>query len=372
MPTNPVTEEQAQEAREAYERYGNYSEAGRALGLSPKALKNRMQGGCGRYGPISSVPEGHIVKGVSTLYGPEGEVKGQWVKTAQNAEREESLLSAIEAAVSGFRATRTPPPKSSKNASQTLTIYPMGDPHIGLYSWADESGVDFDCDIAEKNLVSAVERLVSTAPDSRECLILNLGDFYHSDNMSNQTSRSGNVLDVDTRWPKVLEIGIRTMLRCVDRALEKHRTVRVRNVIGNHDDHTSIMLSKMLALYYEREKRVVVEDSPAAFWYRRFGKVLIGSTHGDRTKMAQLPPIMAADVPEDWGASTHRYIYTGHIHTQTVQEFPGCIVESFRTLAGKDAWHAREGYRSGRDMYCIVHDPEHGEIERHRVDVAML
>jgi len=31
-----------------------------------------------------------------------------------------------------------------------------------------------------------------------------------------------------------------------------------------------------------------------------------------------------------------------------------------------------QGYRSGRDMYCIVLHEQHGEIERHRVDVGAL
>jgi hypothetical protein len=53
-------------------------------------------------------------------------------------------------------------------------------------------------------------------------------------------------------------------------------------------------------------------------------------------------------------------------------EFPGVIWESFRTLAGKDAWTASKGYRSGRDMYAIVHAKDYGEVERHRVDISML
>jgi len=30
------------------------------------------------------------------------------------------------------------------------------------------------------------------------------------------------------------------------------------------------------------------------------------------------------------------------------------------------------GYRAGRDMRCIVHHKQYGEIERHRCDVAMI
>jgi hypothetical protein len=47
-------------------------------------------------------------------------------------------------------------------------------------------------------------------------------------------------------------------------------------------------------------------------------------------------------------------------------------VESFRTLAPADAWSAGMGYRAGRDMFCIVHHRQYGEVERHRCDISML
>jgi hypothetical protein len=48
------------------------------------------------------------------------------------------------------------------------------------------------------------------------------------------------------------------------------------------------------------------------------------------------------------------------------------MFESFRTLAAKDAWHSGQGYRSGRDMKCIILHKEFGEIGRQTVNLAML
>jgi hypothetical protein len=48
------------------------------------------------------------------------------------------------------------------------------------------------------------------------------------------------------------------------------------------------------------------------------------------------------------------------------------VVEAFRTLAARDAWHAGQGYRAGRDMRLLVHHKDFGEVERHRCDIAML
>jgi len=99
---------------------------------------------------------------------------------------------------------------------------------------------------------------------------------------------------------------------------------------------------------------------------------LIGSTHGDMAKPDKLPQIMAADKPKEWGSTKHRYWYTGHIHTRNVIESAGCTWESFRTLAAKDAWHSGMGYRSGRDMCCILLHKDFGEVGRNTASLDLI
>jgi hypothetical protein len=241
-----------------------------------------------------------------------------------------------------------------------------------MYAWAAEAGEDFDLIAAEKITLGAIDRLVASAPDAETAIVLPLGDLLHANDQTNRTPAHGYQLDVDSRYPKVLSVAIRIIRHVILRALEKHKKVIVRVEPGNHDPQAKWAVAFTLAAHFENNPRVEVDLSPAKFWYYRFGKVLIASTHGDTAKHEALGPIMAADRPEDWGATKHRYWYTGHVHHQSVKEFPGVICESFRTLAAKDAHAAHHGYRAGRDAYCIVHHKEFGEIERHRCDIAML
>jgi hypothetical protein len=203
-------------------------------------------------------------------------------------------------------------------------------------------------------------------------MLLNLGDFYHADNSSNRTPHSGNSLDVDGRFQLIAQVGFRAMVRCIRRLLEKHAKVIVRNNRGNHDPHQAYMLSLALDAMFSAEPRVTVEMTPASFYYFRFGKTLIGSTHGDGAKLADLPLIMASDVPNDWAESTWRVWHCGHFHHDQLKDHPGCTVETHRTLAANDAWHRHAGYRSGRDMKAIVYSREHGEISRIRCGLSML
>lgn len=376
------------DAIDAMVRYGSIEAAAADLKVTPSRLRGllseaRTRAARAGYSPAhdmeKTVPGGFHVKGVSTYYGRDpktGELvkKGQWVKSQRDQEHKVAmLLDALQSVVEPLQGKSEFVAPPAYADSDLLTIYPMGDPHLGMFAFGKETGGEnFDLKIGERHLVSAVDHLVALAPSSETALILNLGDFFHTDNSSNKTSRSGNPLDVDSRWSKVLEVGIKIMRRCIDRALEKHQRVLVINEIGNHDDHSAVMLSLALSLYYENNPRVEVDTSPDHYHWLRFGKCLVGVTHGDGPKIEQLPGIMANDRAKDWGETLHRYWYTGHVHHDKLREFPGVLVETFRTLAPRDAWHHHSGYRSGRDMKCDILHREHGRINRHIVGIERL
>ena len=333
------------------------------------------RGDAPEYDMVKPVPIGFHLKGTSTLYNEKGEVVQQWVKTNIDKDHQlEALLAAFEEI--SDKIPREPVIKrtSGKLSHDTMCVYPMGDPHIGMHAWAEETlDKNFDIKIAEAQIMDVVDRLVDLAPPTHTGLIINLGDFFHSDSQDNRTRRSGANLDVDTRWAKILGVGMRIMCRVIERALEKHEQIIVRNEIGNHDDHTAIMLSIGLEHHYMNNPRVKIDTSPAKFWYLEFGKNLFGTTHGDTVKLDKLPGIMAADMAEAWGRTKHRYWYTGHVHHDKTKEYDGAVVvETFRTLAPRDAWHAGQGYRSGQDMKLDVVHREYGRITRHVVGIDQI
>ncbi len=349
----------------------DFGYAGRILKVVER--KAALSGYAPAFDMRHSVPSPFVVKGVSSYYDKDGALRGQWVKSKLDNERaEQAIREFVETLVKDAKglSPRIPAPKHIN--ADLLAVYPMGDPHFGMYAWAAEAGSDFDAAIAEAMTCAAIDRLVDCAPAAETALLIELGDFFHADDSKAVTPGHGNKLDVDTRWAKVLVIGLRAMKHGILRLLQKHRLVIVRINPGNHDPHSSYMLAVALAEFFCNNDRVKIDLSPAVHWYYRFGKVLIGTTHGDTTKAKDLPGVMAADRPQDWGLTEQRYWYCGHIHHVEVKEAPGVISEYFRTLAARDAWHSGQGYRAGRDMRLIVHHKDFGEIERHRCDVAMI
>lgn len=320
-----------------------------------------------------AAPAGYRLRGVSTMVNKAGEPVLTWVKTAVDHADPLELAKVFKEVCEHVAIPRAEAvPVSGGSVDSLLTVYPMGDPHLGLLSWPAETGQDSTLALGVQILSAAVDRLVSLAPASRAALIINLGDFFHADNYEARTARSGHALDVDSRWPKVLRAGLWTMISLVRRALVKHETVHVINMPGNHDDHSAIMLAVAMQAHFCNEPRVRISESPAIAQYHEFGKVLIGTTHGHTLKADKLPGEMASQQPEAWGRTRFRYWYTGHLHHEIKKEYPGVIVETFRTLAAQDAWHAAHGYHGGRSMVCDVHHRERGRIMRHEVGVESL
>lgn len=279
-------------------KHGSVAAAATACGLAARTLREHLtelkrraaaKGWSPAHDMTKTVPDGFHVKGVSTYYGEDGKPRGQWVKSSKDQEHELAvLLDAIQGIAEPFKGKSRKVRVPRTTQKDLLAVYPMGDPHIGMFAWAKETGQDFDLGIAERNLVDAADHLIELAPPAHAGMVMNLGDMVHADGKSNTTS-AGTRLDVDTRWAKVVGVAIRTMRRLIDRALLKHRVVHVISKPGNHDEHTGLLLAMCLAMYYENNPRVQVDTTPDVFSYHRHGKCLIGVTHGNTVKPWDLP-----------------------------------------------------------------------------------
>lgn len=313
-----------------------------------------------------------VVKGTSTLYGEDGQPKLQWVKTNLDREAQlEIMRQAVEALCEDVKPAKAIPAPIDLN-DQLLSVYPWGDPHVGMYAWADEVGEDFDLKIAEQDMYNAVDYLVERSPPSKRGVLINLGDFFHYTNMVGTTERSGHILDRDSRTAKMIDVGVRTIRRCLDRMREKHEIVELINAPGNHDETFSHFLNILFRNLYENEPRIIVHDQPTTRHYLIHGKCMIGVVHGHQTKDRDLPGIMATERAEEWGKTKHRYFFRGHHHHDNRVEYNGCIVEQMRTLAPGDAYAVGGGYLSGRDMKCIVMHEEYGEQMRLTCGIDVL
>jgi hypothetical protein len=255
-------------------------------------------------------------------------------------------------------------------SADLATVYICADWHVGLLSWKKETNHNYDLKIGKQTIEAAMTKLVSATPSSKQAVVLGVGDLLHADNYEGMTAHSKNILDVDGRWPRVLSTATQLILFTIDLALQKHESVLVRILPGNHDEMSAIAVTLAVSMFHQNNPRVTVDDDAGRFWWWSWGKVLLGAAHGDKAKMKDLPLIMASRNSEAWGKTKFRHIYTGHIHQQSGIEMNGVTVESFQTPVAPDAWHTNQGYGAGRSVQAITHHKDHGEIMRQKVNIV--
>jgi len=314
-----------------------------------------------------TMPEGHTLKGVSALVDADGNVSQAWYKTREDGTRH--LEEALHEAFNSYTGLAQLPEPPLFTDDDLLTVIPLADVHLGLFAWGRETGADYDLKIAADLLKSCVSNLVARSAASRTGIILDLGDYFHGDNSQNRTSRSGHALDVDTRYARVIQIGVELAVWAIELALQKYERVVYRKLPGNHDDETSLMLAIALSAWFRENERVEIDTSPSRFFMYRHGRCMVAATHGDMLKMGDMAGYMAATWPQEWGATEYRYAFTGHVHNERVKTSAGVRVESFNTIAAKDAWSSGMGFTSPRNMVAITLHKERGEIDRLTVAV---
>jgi hypothetical protein len=315
---------------------------------------------------VFTMPEGHTIKGVSSYLDGQGNVVGQWVKTKAGELDPLAVVEAIKAALADYERPGPPTSFDAVPDDELLTIYPCGDWHLGLHVWGREAEDDWDLKIAERVIGKAMQDVISRSPSAATAVILLGGDTLHADNSNNQTPRSGNALDVDGRYQKVIGTTCRLLVNVIEWALARHEHVVVRILRGNHDDHACVAVQYHLAGWFRSEPRVTVDLDPSLYWWHRFGSVLLGSTHGHEASPKDMPGIMASRRAEDWGATRHRYVHTFHLHRseKTTSTNSGVVCEIHETPIPKDGWAYGKGFLSGRSVKSITYHREQGEKTR--------
>lgn len=369
------------EAVELREQYGSVSAAHRATGIRRATLQERVEEARERFpqwfegsadnaprGDKFEIPPGFVLKGESALVDADGRVKAKWIKTREGGG--EGFVEALRDAFAAYEGAAPVVPDPAYAEDDLLTVYPIPDLHLGMYSWAPETGDDYNVKTAVALATSSIAGLVAQSRPSARAVLLFLGDYFHANDAKNVTPSSGHILDVDGRWAKVFAAGAKLATALVEIVARKHRDVEVVIIRGNHDPDAAMSLAVALGLFYSGNQRIDVNQSPAIAWYRRFGDCLLGATHGHTVKPERMAMMMAVDRAEDWGQTTHRSIFFGHIHHESAKEIAGVRVESLSSPAGKDAWNAGSGYRSGRSLSAITFHKEDGEIGRHRVNIT--
>jgi hypothetical protein len=310
-----------------------------------------------------TVPPGFVLD-KSTVHAKDGMTVQRWDRVSADKEAaREAVLNAISEACVALPAL--PSVSTPKSADEDLlTLYTIADLHVGLYSWGRESGEDYSTAKAKELLWACFGQMIESSPKSEMCCIASLGDFMHFCGLISETCESHNTLDADSRYQKMAEITLDLHMWMVESALKKHKAVHLICEEGNHDRDAVPWLRVAMTSIFRNNKRVTVDDSPAPYHGFLFGDNMIATHHGHKKKDKALGEFFAADprFRKMWGAAKRTYVHTGHLHSQSVNELPGAIVERHPTLAARSSYESRGGWVSQRAAKSKVYHKTKGEV----------
>ena len=240
-----------------------------------------------------------------------------------------------------------PPYSGVATSSDLMSLYLYGDPHHGMMAHKAETGANHDLKISIRNHKKSLEYLSSCAEPGSSALLITVGDTFHQDNTYNQTNRSKHILDVDTRWDKLVRDVAALWVWKVEHLLLTHHHVFVEIIRGNHDDHSAVALQVVLWYAFRDHPHVSINISPAYLHAHVFGQNFFGFWHGHTVKEKDVSDVFERDFPELWQATKHRHLYQGHLHHRFVyRDLKNAHIECLRTLATADSYAAAGGYRS--------------------------
>lgn len=310
------------------------------------------------------LPEGQFIKGTSTLIDKRtGESMLQWVKTDVDMERRLEIMREVADALKED-LPKYPCVTSGHLENDLMNLYVITDYHLGMKSWAAETGTDWDLEIAENVLINWFKTAINQAPYAETGVFAQLGDFLHWDGMDAVTPQHRNLLDADTRFQKLIRVAIRVIRRIITALLELHKHVHIVWCDANHDPASSAWIREWLKSVYENEPRLTVDDSAATYYCHKHGDTVNFFHHGHKSKINEVDRVFTGLFPVEYGLARHRYAHIGHYHQAELRESPLMTVERHRTLAAPDAYAAKAGYLSGRDAKVITYHKKYGEVGR--------
>lgn len=313
------------------------------------------------------------IDGTSRYYKTED--GGVWIKTKKE---HQNLLERFERIGQSMIDGITPRPAIHKpqpyKYEDILSCYVLSDFHLGMYSSFDPDGY-WDTKIAESVLYKWIDMAVDQSKESKDGLFIQLGDFFHANDHKGITPRSGHVLDIDTCWDDVIDIGMAALEYAFELMLKKHDNVHCIIAEANHDPDAAKWMQRWFERLYRDNPRISFDLTKGGYYAYQWHDNAIFAHHGHARGINDVSKALTAMYPQVYGNSKHRYAHIGHFHHAKTKPFgdDGLMeVKIHKTLAAKDQHAATRGYISKRGATTAFYHKYHGYIGESNITPSML
>lgn len=273
-----------------------------------------------------------------------------------------------------------------------LLIVDPADAHFGKYATVSETGMHSDLQHTETRFSQGIEGLINLVQGYTFEKIVFVGgnDVLHTDNAL-RTTTSGTPQDTSGMWHEHYLSAKKATIAAIDRLL----TIADVHFVfcpSNHDFLSGFFLCDAIKSHYHNNQNITFDVTPIHRKYIQYGTSLIGLTHADGAKEADLPDLMKTEAKAAWAVSEYSYWYLHHIHHKVKSAKKGtlsvklekdyrgvtvlntgrallakdyCFVEYVRSISSPDRWHFTKGYAHAPiAMEAFIHHPEYGQVNR--------
>lgn len=315
---------------------------------------------------------------------------GQWVtyKTKNQIEEDNSILNAVQRLIDKHVEPNLSPEQEPVlesedwfriNQGKRLAVVNLYDAHLDKLPIKSTCGVE---STIEKNIaifLNTIDRICTVIGNNDiDEIIFPVGnDLFHTNGFNSQTKKGTQIEYYGSPEDNYYAICDAITEAITKLAVIAKNEVKVIMVKGNHDEDKITVLGYWLERIF-KGTNVQVDFLRKQRKYIKFGDNLLGFAHGDKekSKIAQLPLIMATEAKELWGQTTHRKMYLGDLHHGFEYQFlkakdmPGVEVEYLRSVGTTDTWHEDFGWIGvPKTAYLQIFDEKEGELIRQKFNI---
>lgn len=236
----------------------------------------------------------------------------------------------------------------------------ISDFHLAKKTFQGDSleSKEFDYYRVVNNLISKVKANYNI----RKIVFPISNDFFHSDNIHNQTT-NGTPQDVTAWYDEEYEKGFDILANTINYLVSQAESVEVILVQGNHDRTKGFYVAHALEVFFKEYKNVSFQKHHSTTKCVVLGNTFIGYHHGN-CKIEDLPLLFATGKDSlQFGAAKYREVHTGDKHHYMAKEVKGVRIQQMPSLSGDDRWHVDHNYvHNLKAGLALVYDPEKGKI----------
>jgi len=277
---------------------------------------------------------------------------------------------------------------NKNNLPKQIAVVNMYDAHLDKLPIKSTCGVEStleqNIEVFKKTVQRIKEELLKH-PKLYEIILPIGNDLFHTNGFNSQTKKGTQIEYFGS--PEDAYYVICDTITEMIKELSVICNIKVIMIKGNHDEDKITTLGYWLHKYFDLpneqvkttgKNNVTVDFMRTQRKYIKFGENLIGFAHGDKekSKIAQLPLIMATESKELWGVTTHRKMYLGDLHHGFEYQFlkakdqPGVEIEYLRSVGTTDTWHEDFGWIGvPKTAYIQIFDEFEGEYSRIKLNI---